>query len=125
MVSKVLLYFHNERENGFSFNRTKEHDMAIYTEQELNTLTSDQIRTLVKHGYKIDGDNSISNNWRLFKAVLRTEFPVNISVTFRELMTLDRRVMRVDINSNELPELNHHKIYTYHKVKDNLYTDRL
>lgn len=99
--------------------------MAIYTEQELNTITSDQIRVLVKHGYKIDGDNSVSNNCGLFKAVLRTEFPVNISVTFRELMTLDRRVMRVDINSNELPELNHHKIYTYHKVKDNLYTDSL
>jgi len=96
--------------------------MAFYTLEELELNIADQINKLVQNGYHIDGEASTSTGKR-FKAVLKKDFPQQMTVIFRSIIICDKYASGFEVSCKKLPELNHSKYNTYYKVHDNIYTD--
>ena len=97
--------------------------MAQYSLKEISDIIANEINTLVQNGYKIDGNESFSGKARRFKAVLKNDFPAEMSVTIRTVTFTDKILKHVTVNCDELPILNRKYSHIYYWLYDDIYTD--
>lgn len=91
--------------------------MKTYSLLEVNDIISNQIIHLTQNGFKIDGEESVSNNPYRFKVVLRSNHPQPMTITIRTIMFRNRikKIAElISINCDNLPELNHESCYNYY-----------
>ena len=94
--------------------------MSRYTLEELHGITANQINSLIKEGYKINADKSVSDKKNVFIAILnKDDFEVIIST--KESYELFNET--VDIYNSNTKRLDQSLSWNYYKAYNEYYCD--
>ena len=99
--------------------------MALHSIKELNDITADQIRELIKSGCRIDS-NIPNHKQNVFYAKLVKEARVpGLKLEFSIITSEsgDKFTKLFIVNSNALDDTIHRKCWHYFKVHDDIYAD--